>query len=55
MTLSLIQQSRRLSARMPAALVGSLCLALFGCESREAAAIDLPQRQVTTKDLPAIP
>jgi hypothetical protein len=38
MTLSLIQQSRRLSARMLAALVGSLCLALFGCESREAAA-----------------
>src|SRR5262245_5795016 len=38
MTSRLVQQLRRLSACMPVALASSLCLALFGCESREAAA-----------------
>jgi hypothetical protein len=71
----IVEQLRRPGARMPVALISSLCLALFGRASREAAAntnnkltvvhqsntklfianIDLPQRQVTTKDLPAIP
>jgi len=94
MNSQIVEQLRRLGARMPVALISSLCLALFGRPSRETAAdvngpasaemrvgdfrqitgtgfsmagayakkesgildnIDLPQRQVTTKDLPAIP
>jgi len=34
----MVEQLRRLGACMQVALVGSLCLALFGCGSREAAA-----------------
>jgi hypothetical protein len=38
MTSHIVQQLRRLIARMQVAMAGSLCLALVGCESREAVA-----------------